>query len=80
MDNIKLNIIEINREQYILVDTLRNEPNSYYYFSNIKDSKDVKVLKDKEDIDGEYFVSLDSDIERDYALSLFYEKYRNNEF
>lgn len=69
----ELNILNVNGKDYFLMDTL-NGKNIYYYFSNIKDANDILVLKDQ----GENFVSLDSNMERDYALSLFYEKYKDS--
>lgn len=73
IQEIELNLININDKEYFLIDTLVGK-NTYYYFSNIKDANDVIVLKDNDD----NFISLDSDMERDYALSLFYEKYKDN--
>ena len=71
--DVELNVININDRDYFLMDTLVGK-STYYYFSNIKDASDIIVLKDK----GDDFVSLDSDIETDYALSLFYEKHKEN--
>lgn len=76
-NEVELNVMEIDGNQYFLVDTLGDGENNYYYFSNIKDNSDVLVLKDQKEDDEEYFVSLDSDKETDHALSLFYEKYKN---
>lgn len=70
---VELNVINVNNKDYFLMDTLVGK-NTYYYFSNIKDANDIIVLKDK----GDDFISLDNDMEIDYAFSLFYEKHKEN--
>lgn len=75
-DYVEMSVIELDGKQYFLVDILRGDKNIYYYFSNLEDNKDVRVLKEKKEGDEEYFVSLDNDSEIDYAFSLFYEKYK----
>lgn len=70
---VEMNVLKFNGKDYFLMDTIVGK-RKYYYFSNIKDANDIIILKEK----GDDFVSLDSDMEKDYALSLFYEKHNEN--
>lgn len=74
MNEVEISVIEIDGERYFLVDNLVGEDNTYYYFSNIKDNKDIKVFKEDEDD----FISL-NERELEKALSLFYKKYKDRE-
>lgn len=77
MNDIEINVIDIDGNKYFIVDNLTDEKNTYYYFSNIEDNKDIMVLKEKKEDDEDYFVSLDDVNERNSALALFYEKYKD---
>ena len=73
--NVEINVLKFDGKDYFLMDYI-TEKNIYYYFSNIKDANDIMVLKGQ----GDNFISLDSDSERDYALSLFFEKHKDEHF
>lgn len=67
---VELNILNIDGKDYLLLDALGDE-NTYYYFSNLKDTADVIIMKDKDTS----FVSIEDKSELNYAFSLFYDKY-----
>ena len=69
---VEMNVLQVNGKDYFLMDSIIGK-NTYYYFSNIKDANDIMVLKEQ----GDNFISLDSNSERDYAFSLFYEKHKD---
>lgn len=69
---VEIQILNINGKDYFLLDTL-GDGNTYYYFSNLKDTSDVVVLKDQET----NFASIEDKNELNYAFSLFYDKYRD---
>lgn len=73
---IEIDVIDLDGKRYFLVDTLAGEKNFYYYFSNLEDNKDIKLLKVEKEGEEEFFVSIDDAAEIDYAFSLFYEKYK----
>ena len=50
MNEIKLDTIEIDGKEYFLVDTLKDNKNTYNYFANTLDKEDIYVLKDKKEI------------------------------
>ncbi len=75
MNEIKLDTIEIDGKEYFLVDTLKDNKNTYNYFANTLDREDIYVLKDKKEIFDEYYVPLDNENEVLYAMSMFYDKY-----
>lgn len=79
-DNTELNILELDGQQYFLVDSIQDNQINYHYFSNLKNRDEVKVLKDKKEDEEEFFVSLDTETELDYALSLFYQKHQQEKF
>lgn len=69
---VEVKILHVDGKDYLLLDTFVVE-NTYYYFSNIKDTSDIMVMKDAE----QYFASIEDKNEFDYVLTLFYDKYRN---
>ena len=75
MIDINVTSIDINGTDYILVDTIKDYKNIYSFFSNPNDKDDIYVLKDKNEDNEKFYVSLDSDDEIDYAFSLFFQKY-----
>lgn len=75
MIDINVTSIDINGTDYILVDTIKGDKNIYSFFSNPNDKDDIYVLKDKNEDNEKFYVSLDSDDEIDYAFSLFFQKY-----
>ena len=70
--------LEIDGKEYILVDSISSEKKTYYYFSNESDVSDIQILTEKEENNEEYFISLDSEYEFNYALSLFFNKHKND--
>ena len=72
----ELKIFELDGVKYFLVDTLSMVENTYYYFSNLLNNRDVLLLKDKGQED-QMMISVDDNEEFNYILSLFYDKFRN---
>ena len=77
MNDNELKIIEIEGKKCFLVDSLVGNGITYRYFSELKKDGEVYILKDELKDGEEYFVSLDTDEELDYAFRLFNEKYDN---
>ena len=71
----ELKIFELDGAKYFLVDTLSMVENTYYYFSNLLNNRDVLLLKDKGQ-DDQNMISVDDNEEFNYVLSLFYDKFR----
>lgn len=67
---VEMSVLQLDEKKYFLMDSIIGK-NTYYYFSNTEDANDIMILKEQ----GDNFISLDNDSEREYALSLFYEKY-----
>ena len=72
---LKRSGVEIDGKEYFLVDTLKDNKNTYNYFANTLDKEDIYVLKDKKEVFDEYYVPLDNENEVLYAMSMFYDKY-----
>ncbi len=72
--------IELDGNEFFLLDSISGNGNMYYYFSNIEDSYDINVLKDKNINGDDCFVSLDTESEFNYALSLFYKKHKDDNY
>ena len=79
MNETQIKIMDLDGKRYFLIDSISSQEKYYYYFSNMKDNHDVLVMTDKVENDNEFYVSIDDDDEFDYALSLFYDKFRENE-
>lgn len=79
MSEMEIKILDIDNKKYFLVDSISNQEKFYHYFSNLKDNHDILVMTDKIEDDNDFYVSIDDDDEFDYALSLFYDKFRENE-
>lgn len=77
MDEVQVKTIEIGEKIYILLDSIADGKNTYHFFSAMGDPNDIQVLKDKIEKEDTYYISLDTEVEFDYALSLFYDKYHN---
>ncbi len=78
MEEVKT--LEINGKDCFLVDSISDDGIVYHYFSNLEDANDIYVFKDKE-VDGEdCFVSLGTESEFNYALSVFFNKHKDDKF
>lgn len=77
MDKVSVTTINIDNKECFLVDSISDDKNTYNYFSNINDKDDIYVLKDKNEGNDSFYVSLDNEAEFDYAMSLFYSKYNS---
>ena len=75
MEEVELKVLEIDNKKYFLLDSISNGKNTYCYFSNLIDNHDVLLMKNQLEDDDGYFISLDTEAEYDYALSLFYDKF-----
>lgn len=78
MEEVNVTTIELDGKDYFLLDTLKDNKNTYHFFSCVGDQSDIQVLKDKVEEDDVFYVSLDTESEFDYALSLFYDKFHCN--
>lgn len=70
----EVNTLEIDGKEYILLDTITNNNNTYHYFSNESDVNDIEILKDSQDD----FVSIDTESEWNEALTLFLNKHKDD--
>lgn len=73
---IEVETIEINNNEYFLVDTLEIDKEIYRFFANIDNQKDVQVLKDKKIDNEDYFCSIENEDELSKVLREFYLKYK----
>ena len=77
MDEVTVDMIEVDGNNYYLIYNLSDEKNHYYYFSNVNNNQDIRIFKDRV-VDGEdSYVNLDDAKEFDYALKLIYEELCN---
>ena len=74
----EINTLEINGKKYGLIDSISDDKEVYNYFSNLEDANDIQILKDKVINGEENFVSLDTEDEFNYALTLFFNKHKND--
>lgn len=75
MDEVNVTSIEIEGKEYLLIDSISDDKNVYNFFCNPNDKEDIYVLKDKDEGEESFYVSLDNENEIDYAFSLFFQKY-----
>lgn len=75
MDEVNVTSIEIDGKEYLLIDSISDDKNVYNFFCNPNDKDDIYVLKDKDEGEESFYVSLDNENEIDYAFSLFFQKY-----
>lgn len=75
MQDIQVKTINIEGKTYFLLDTIPNHQNTYHFFAELTDPNHLQVLKDKHEKEETAYVSLDTESEFDYALSLLYDKY-----
>ena len=79
MNNNELKVMDIDGKTCFLVDSLIGNNTTYHFFSENQKDGEIHVLKDIVQDGEEFFVSLDSKEELDYAFSLFNEKYKDYE-
>lgn len=75
MDEVNVTKIDIDGKEYFLIDSISDDKNVYNFFCNPNDKDDIYVLKDKDEGEESFYVSLDNENEIDYAFSLFFQKY-----
>ena len=75
MDEVNVTSIEIDGKEYLLIDSISDDKNVYNFFCNPNDKDDIYVLKDKNEDNEKFYVSLDNENEIDYAFSLLFQKY-----
>lgn len=75
---VQVTVLEINGKNYMLLDSVEKDDNTYRFFSELTNPHNIQVLKDKQEDDDTYYVSLDTEYEFDYALSLLYDKYHKS--
>ena len=77
-DNSNLFILEYKNDNNLnqALQVFDSNPD-IYYLKNMTEKRidDIYVLKDKNEDNEKFYVSLDSDDEIDYAFSLFFQKY-----
>lgn len=72
MKNIQVETINIDDKKYVVLDKISNEGVTYYYLSNVDDSKDMMVNKV---VDGsDIATDLDSEEEIQLAMNLYLTK------
>lgn len=76
MEEVEVSVVQIDGKKYVLADSINDSKNVYHYFSNIENQMDIYVLKDGKEDEVDSYVSLDTEYEFKYALSLFYDKYK----
>lgn len=72
MEEIELETIEISGTNYIILDKIKDNINTYYYLSNENNPEDfiVQKLNSQEEL-----IALESKEEFDKAMNLYLEKY-----
>lgn len=75
MQEIQIKTLNIEGKTYFLLDSIKHDQNIYHFFVELINPNNIQVLKDKKENEDVYYVSLDTESEFDYALSLFYDKY-----
>jgi len=76
MKQVKTLVLEDGIE-YFVIDEIEYKGDTYYYFANMNDEKDVCVRKKLIENNEEYITMLDSVEELQEVLAIFAEKYKN---
>lgn len=79
MEEVQVKVLDIDGNDYILIDTIENNGHNYCYYVRENDSSDVQILKSIVENGKEVLISLDTDKELDDAIILFSEKYNNSD-
>lgn len=77
MSDTEARIIELDGKKYILLDSIVDNENTYYYFSNIEDNHDFLILKDSLENNEEVLIGIADDMEYDRVLELFLRKHQD---
>lgn len=70
--------ITLEGKDYIIIDSIKLNDTTYEYLINENDEKDFFVRKLSVEVDGNYFVNLETDEEFDQAMTAFYQKHKND--
>lgn len=70
MSEITMNTLEIDGKDFILIETIEK----YNFFAEENNPENICILKELEEDNETYYVSLDSDDELDEAFILYYDK------
>ena len=76
-DTLELTTIEMNGNEYFLVDSVTFKNNTYHFFCNSNNNEEIQVMKDEIEGEETFYVSVDNEVEYDKAFSLYYEKIKN---
>lgn len=76
-DTVEVITIEMNGNEYFLVDSVKFKNDTYHFFCNINNNEEIQVMKDEKDGEEIFYVSVDDENEYDKAFSLYYEKIKN---
>lgn len=76
-DTVQVTTIEIDGQEYFLVDYVEENGNTYDFFANINNIEDIQILKEKVTDGEKFYVSIDSNLEFDKAFNLYYNKLKN---
>ena len=78
-DNMLVHILEIDNEEYVIVDAIQNGKNKYLFLANKNDASDVCIRKIVKEDKVEVVDKLDSEEELEEVLFLFNEKHKEEE-
>jgi len=76
-DTLQVTTIEIDGQEYFLVDYVREENNTYDFFANTNNIEDIQIMKEKIKDGEKFYVSIDNNVEFDKAFNLYYNKLKN---
>ena len=76
-DTLQVTTIEIDGQEYFLVDYVTEDNNTYNFFANINNPEDIQILKEQIKDNEKFYVSIDNNIEFDKAFSLYYNKLKS---
>lgn len=78
-DEVQVTTIEMNGQEYFLVDSVSFEQDTYHFFCNLNNNEEIQVMKDEIDNGEKFYVSVDDEIEYDKAFNLYYEKLKKTQ-
>lgn len=77
METTETITIEIDGKEYFLVNTISHNNNTYNFFANINNVQDIQILKEDIINNEKYYIPIENDTEFELALSLYYNKTKN---